>query len=47
MAAMLRESETLAKLVHERRIAIVGAMYDVANGHIEFLTTGDSSCSTA
>ena len=36
----LRESETLDRLVGEGRIAIVGAMYDVATGGIEFL--GDS-----
>lgn len=34
---MTRESETLAALVRDGRIMIVGAMYDVATGKIEFL----------
>ena len=33
-----QESETLDRLGREGRIAIVGAMYDVATGEIEFLT---------
>lgn len=32
-----RDSDTLARLVKEGRIAIVGAMYDVLTGEIEFL----------
>ncbi|MCS6305528.1 MAG: bifunctional SulP family inorganic anion transporter/carbonic anhydrase [Nitrospira sp.] len=32
-----RQSQTLDNLARERRIAIVGAMYDVATGDIEFL----------
>jgi len=32
------ESRTLERLAHEGKIAIVGAMYDVANGNLEFLT---------
>ena len=32
-----QQSRTLDSLVHERRIAIVGAMYDVVTGGIEFL----------
>jgi len=32
-----RDSETLARLVNEGRIAVVGAMYDVVSGNIEFL----------
>jgi carbonic anhydrase len=35
---MRRESRTLDGLVREGRIAIVGAMYDVVTGEIEFLT---------
>jgi len=35
--SMLAESTTLAKLVREGRIILVGAMYDVATGRIEFL----------
>ena len=33
----VEESETLAKLASEGRIAVVGAMYDVTTGDIEFL----------
>ncbi|MDC8449503.1 MAG: hypothetical protein LV473_14235 [Nitrospira sp.] len=32
-----RQSQTLDNLARERRIAIIGAMYDVATGDIEFL----------
>ncbi len=35
---MRRERGTLSRLVREGRIAIVGAMYDVTSGKIEFLT---------
>jgi carbonic anhydrase/SulP family sulfate permease len=35
---MRQQSQTLAKLVQEGRIAIVGAMYDVSTGDIEFLS---------
>jgi hypothetical protein len=31
------QSETIARLVREGRIAVVGAMYDVATGSIQFL----------
>lgn len=41
-----RQSRTLDGLVRERRIAIVGAMYDVMTGNIEFLTE-DGLCETA
>jgi len=34
---MLTQSDTLAALVREGRIAIIGAMYDVVTGQIEFL----------
>jgi len=37
VARMRRESRTLDGLVREQRIAIVGAMYDVVTGEIEFL----------
>lgn len=38
---MLHESETLRDLVREGRIAVVGAMYDVVTGNIEFLSDGE------
>ncbi len=38
VAEMLGRSETLAGLVRDGRVAIVGAMYDVVTGGIEFLT---------
>lgn len=38
---MRAESQTLDGLVREGRIAIVGAMYDVSTGEIEFLTGQD------
>ena len=34
--ALLEESETLAALVKDERVAIVGAIYDVATGDIRF-----------
>lgn len=41
---MIRErSATLDKLVHEGRIAIVGALYDVGSGRVDFFQTTDSS----
>ncbi len=38
---MRRQSQTLDRLVRERRIAIVGAMYDVTTGIIEFMVEND------
>ncbi len=38
---LLRESDALAKLVRDGRLAVVGAMYDVVTGDIEFL--GDAA----
>lgn len=35
---IVERSPALAKLVEERRIAIVGAVYDVRTGHMQFLT---------
>jgi carbonic anhydrase/SulP family sulfate permease len=35
---MCQESQTLDGLVRKERIAIVGAMYDIVTGEIEFLT---------
>jgi carbonic anhydrase/SulP family sulfate permease len=35
--AILRESPVLAGLVQAGRIAVVGAMYDVATGGLEFI----------
>lgn len=35
---MLQESQTLAELAREGKIAVVGAMYDVTTGEIEMLT---------
>ena len=40
---MRRQSETLDRLAGAGRIAIVGAMYDVTTGAIEFLADGGSS----
>jgi carbonic anhydrase len=40
--SMRRQSETLHRLVQEKRIAIVGAMYDVSTGDMEFLTDQES-----
>lgn len=37
---ILSQSETIANLVRQGRIMVVGAMYDVATGDIEFLTDG-------
>ena len=37
VADILIQSRTLARLVDERRIAIVGSMYDVTSGHIHFI----------
>jgi len=37
VGTMLSESPTLAELVRDGRIAVVGAMYDVTNGNLEFL----------
>ena len=37
VSSILGESSTLAGLVRESRIAIVGVMYDVATGDLEFL----------
>ena len=34
---IIRESDTLSRLIREGRIAIAGGMYDVATGEIEFL----------
>ena len=38
---MRKQSQTLDGLVREGRIVIVGAMYDVVTGEIEFLVEGD------
>jgi carbonic anhydrase/SulP family sulfate permease len=35
---ILRESRTFQKLVDENRVAVMGAMYDVATGKVHFLT---------
>ncbi|KIG18041.1 Sulfate permease [Enhygromyxa salina] len=35
---IISSSDTLAKLVEDRRIAIVGALYDVSTGTMEFMT---------
>lgn len=40
---MRQQSQTLDNLVRERRIAIVGAMYDVVTGEIEFLADEGSN----
>ncbi|MFO0919525.1 MAG: SulP family inorganic anion transporter [Planctomycetaceae bacterium] len=38
LASLRRRSGTLDRLIHEEKIAIVGAMYDVASGRVEFLS---------
>ena len=40
---VLQQSQTLNDLVRDGRIAIVGAMYDVVTGNIEFLTASADS----
>jgi carbonic anhydrase/SulP family sulfate permease len=37
MASLRQNSETLDRLVREGRIAIVGGMYNIATGRVEFL----------
>jgi carbonic anhydrase/SulP family sulfate permease len=37
VASLRRESRAIDALAREGRIAIIGAMYDVATGDIEFL----------
>jgi carbonic anhydrase/SulP family sulfate permease len=42
---LVRQSEALAGLVRDGRVAVVGAMYDVATGAVEFLGgTGGAGC---
>ena len=43
VATMLRESRTLDGLIREGRIAVVGAMYDVVTGDIDFLTAAEGA----
>lgn len=38
---ILEQSNTIRRLVDEGRVAVVGALYDVATGQIEFLTDGN------
>jgi len=40
MTLLPQQSRTLGALVHEGKIAIVGAMYDVATGDIDFISKG-------
>lgn len=40
---ILRESRTINRLAREGRIAVVGAMYDVTTGYVEFLTDDPAS----
>lgn len=44
--SMIQDSETLAALVREGRIGIVGAMYDVVTGIIEFLPEASTALET-
>mgnify|MGYP003390090669 CR=1 FL=1 len=47
---ILRESRTINRLVHEGRIAVVGALYDVVTGQIDFFTdeaAGDQSAAAS
>ena len=46
LAEMRRQSGTLDRLVQEGRIAIVGAMYNVGDGTIEFLTGSENHTAT-
>jgi len=46
IANILERSETLARLVDEGKIAIVGALYDVATGDMEFLNEQESMATT-
>jgi carbonic anhydrase len=41
IAVLLDQSRTIAKLVEERRIAVVGGMYDVRTGAVEFFPGAD------
>lgn len=43
---LLAQSRTLARLVKEGRVAVVGAMYDVATGAIEFLPPAEIGVET-
>lgn len=45
--SILKESRTLSQLVKDERIAVVGAMYDVATGHIAFFTEESAAFQTA
>ncbi len=44
---LLRQSRVLARLVREGRVGVVGAMYDVATGAVEFLADGGNSAPPA
>ena len=44
---LVRESRTLDRLVREGRVAVVGAMYDVATGEVEFLSPPPGRVPTA
>jgi carbonic anhydrase/SulP family sulfate permease len=39
--ALREQSQTIRRLAEDGRIAVVGAMYDVTTGDIEFLSSGD------
>jgi carbonic anhydrase/SulP family sulfate permease len=43
IATIRKRSSTLNKLVDEGKIAIVGALYDVASGEVSFFQTAESS----
>lgn len=40
---MLKQSQTLSRLVRDGRVVVVGAMYNIVTGDIEFLTDAGSS----
>lgn len=40
---MLQQSQTLSRLVRDRRVVVVGAMYNIVTGDIEFLTDAGTS----
>jgi carbonic anhydrase/SulP family sulfate permease len=40
---MLQQSQTLSRLVRDGRVVVVGAMYNIVTGDIEFLTDAGTS----
>ncbi len=44
---ILQQSRTINQLVHEGRIAVIGALYDVVTGRIDFFTESSASTQSA